>query len=614
MEKRKLNTKGAVKKIAKCIGEYKTPSVLSMVLIALEVIFEVFIPVIMAQIINIGMAEGIEEFPLVLTFGKAQIHLFTLDNRINFILACGALMVSMALISLLCGMGSAKFAASASTGFAKNLRQTIFYKVERFSFANLDHFNTASLVTRLTTDVTNIGNAYMMLIRTLVRAPLMLIMALAMAISISPDLSIIFAVALPVLIICLLFGVKIIFPRFEKMLHKYDEMNESTQENLIGISAVKAFVREHNETEKFKKVSSAVQKLQYDAEKIIVIAMPAMQILVYACTICIVWFGGQNMIGGTMLLGDFSAFLSYVMQILTSLIMVAVVFMMVVLSRASISRINEIFNEEIDIEDDENSTVTEVKDGSIDFENVNFSYSKSEDVLNLENINIHIKSGETIGIIGSTGSAKSTFVQLIPRLYDCLSGEVKVGGVNVKNYKLETLRDAVAMVLQKNVLFTGTIKENLMWGNPQATEEELDHAADVAQALQLIRERENGYDTMLDQGGANVSGGQKQRLCIARALLKKPKIMILDDSTSAVDTATDAKIRDGFKKEFGDTTVLIIAQRISSIESADRIIVMDNGKVNAVGTHEELLASNEIYRDVYLSQTKGSAEDRREVR
>ena len=372
---------------------------------------------------------------------------------------------------------------------------------------------------------------------------------------------------------------------------------------------MKAFVREDNEIDKFKKVSSTVQKLQFSAEKIIVVAFPFMQIIVYACMLCVAWFGGNDIIVGKMQLGDFTAFLSYIMQILMSLIMVAMGFMNIVLSRASLDRIVEILDEKIDIEDAPDSQDIEVKDGSIDFDNVDFSYSKSRDVLNLENIDLHIRSGETIGIIGGTGSAKSTLVQLIPRLYDVLDGEVKVGGVNVKDYKLDKLRDSVAMVLQKNVLFSGTIRQNLLWGNKDATDEEIEQAAKAAQAHDFIMSFPDGYETELGQGGVNVSGGQKQRLCIARALLKKPKIMIMDDSTSAVDTATDAAIRSGLKKEFGDTTVLIIAQRISSVEDADRIIVMNDGKIDAVGTHEELLATNEIYRDVYNSQKKGSDEE-----
>lgn len=595
--------------MAGCIGEYKPHAIFTSLLVALEVLFEIFIPLIMAQIVNVGMAENATEFTFTLQLGKLNCALFTMTNRVSFIVTCGAMMVVMALISLFFGTMSGKLAATASTGFAKNLRRKLFYKIENFSFANLDRFNTASLVTRLTTDVTNMQMAFQIVIRMLVRSPIMLVLATCMAISISPDLSLIFAVALPVLIIGLIVGVKVIFPRFEKMLHKYDAMNESTQENLIGIRAVKAFVREDNEIDKFKKVSSTVQKLQFSAEKIIVVAFPFMQIIVYACMLCVAWFGGNDIIVGKMQLGDFTAFLSYIMQILMSLMMVAMGFMNVVLSRASLDRIVEVLDEKIDIEDGENaSDELKVADGSIDFDHVDFSYSKSGEVLNLEDIDLHIKSGETIGIIGGTGSAKSTLVQLIPRLYDVFDGEVKVGGVNVKEYKLNELRDSVAMVLQKNVLFSGTIRENLAWGNKNATQEEIEHAAKAAQAHDFIMSFPNGYDTELGQGGVNVSGGQKQRLCIARALLKKPKIMIMDDSTSAVDTATDAAIRAGLKNEFGDTTVLIIAQRISSVESADRIIVMNDGKIDAVGTHDELIATNQIYQDVYNSQKKGSDE------
>lgn len=595
--------------MAGCIGEYKVPTIFTSVLVACEVLFEVFIPLIMAQIVNVGMDTTIDSFTFTVELGKLNWVWFTLTDRKMFILACGGLMVAMALVSLFFGFMSGRLAAKASTGFAKNLRKKLFYKIENFSFANLDRFNTASLVTRLTTDVNNIQMSYQVIFRMLVRSPIMLVLAICMAVSISPDLSVIFAVALPILLIGIIVGVKVVFPRFEKMLHKYDDMNESTQENLIGIRAVKAFVREDNEIAKFKKVSSTVQKLQLSAERIIVIMFPFMQLLVYGCLICVAWFGGNDIIVGKMYLGDFTAFLSYIMQILMSLMMVAMGFMTIVMSRASLDRIVEVLDEKIDIEDGADAKDIEVADGSIDFDNVDFSYSKSHDVLNLENIDLHIKSGETIGIIGGTGSAKTTLVQLIPRLYDTLEGEVKVGGVNVKDYKLDNLRAAVGMVLQKNVLFSGTIKQNLLWGNPQATDEEVEHAAKAAQAHDFIMSFPDGYQTELGQGGVNVSGGQKQRLCIARALLKHPKIMILDDSTSAVDTATDAKIRSGLKNEFGDTTVIIIAQRISSVEDADRIIVMNDGKIDAVGTHEELIATNRIYQDVYNSQKKGSDEE-----
>ncbi len=610
MEKQKApRSKGGLKKMASCVGEYKVPAIFTSVLVAFEVLFEIFIPLIMAQIVNVGMSETATEFTFTLQLGKSSWALFTMTDRIWFIVTCGAMMVVMALISLFFGTMSGKLASTASTGFAKNLRRKLFYKIENFSFANLDRFNTASLVTRLTTDVTNMQMSFQIIIRMLVRSPIMLILAMCMSISISPDLSVIFAVALPVLLIGLIIGVKLVFPRFEKMLRKYDDMNESTQENLIGIRAVKAFVREDNEIAKFKNVSKTVQNLQFKAEKIIVVAFPFMQIIIYACILCVAWFGGNDIIVGKMLLGDFTAFLSYIMQILMSLMMVAMGFMNIVLSRASLDRIVEVLDEKIDIEDGENASDSlKVADGSIDFDHVDFSYSKSHDVLNLEDIDLHIKSGETIGIIGGTGSAKTTLVQLIPRLYDVLDGEVKVGGVNVKEYKLNELRDSVAMVLQKNVLFSGTIRQNLLWGNKDATQEEIEHAAKAAQAHDFIMSFPNGYETELGQGGVNVSGGQKQRLCIARALLKHPKIMIMDDSTSAVDTATDAAIRSGLKKEFGDTTVLIIAQRISSVESADRIIVMNDGKIDAVGTHDELIATNQIYQDVYNSQKKGSDE------
>ncbi len=619
MKEKKLKTpraKGGLKKIASCVGEYKAASVWTSVLVAIEVLFEVFIPLIMAQIIKVGMSEELSVFEFVLKFGSLSVPVFSMTDRISFIVVCGVMMVVMALLSLLCGALSAKLAATASTGFSSNLRKKLFYKVENFSFKNLDRFNTANLVTRLTTDVTNMQNSYMMIIRILVRAPFMLILSLVMSITISPKLSIIFAVVLPVLVLGLLLGTKVIFPRFEKMLNKYDDMNEATQENLIGIRAVKAYVREDNEIKKFKKVSETVQKLQFSAEKIIVIAFPFMQILVYACIICIILFGGRDiiesgngkLIAGGMEVGDLTAFLSYVMQILMSLMMVAMVFMTIVMSRASMDRIVEVLDEKIDIEDGENAKDIVPVDGSIDFDNVDFSYKNDASVLNLENIDLHIKSGETIGIIGGTGSAKTTLVQLIPRLYDVLDGSVKVGGVDVREYKIEALRSAIGVVLQKNVLFSGTIKQNLLWGNPNATDEEMYHAAKAAQAHDFVMSFPNGYETDLGQGGVNVSGGQKQRLCIARALLKHPKIMILDDSTSAVDTATDASIRAGLKNEFGDTTVIIIAQRIASVEDADRIIVMHDGKINGIGSHDELLKTNDIYRDVYLSQQKGSAD------
>ena len=594
--------------LAGCVGEYKAASVLTSVFVVLEVVLEVFIPIIMSQIIDVGLAEGAESYTFNLQLGASNTQLFTVDSSVKFIAICGGVMVIMALFSLLFGVLSGRYAAYAATGFGANVRQKIYYKVQDFSFANLDRFSTAGLVTRLTTDITNVQMSYMMVIRVLVRAPVMLIMALAMAISINAELAIVFAVALPVLVVGLIVGIIIVYPRFTKMLKKYDDMNEITQENLTAIRAVKTFVREDYETAKFKKISELVQKLQFSAEKMLVIAMPLMQCVAFACIIAVVWFGGNNIIAGDMHFGSFAAFLNYIMQILMSLGMVAMVFVMLVLSRASAGRIAEVFREVPDIADNPSPAAEDVADGSVDFDDVDFAYSADGDVLNLEHIDLHVKSGEVVGIIGGTGSAKSTLVQLIPRLYDVKSGSVRVGGVDVRDYKLNTLRDAVAMVLQKNVLFSGTIKENLKWGNPDATDEQIEHAARAAQAHDFVMSFPDGYETELGQGGVNVSGGQKQRLCIARALLKHPKVMILDDSTSAVDTATDAAIRKGLKEEFGSTTVFIIAQRIGSVQDADKIIVMNDGRIDAVGTHEELLESNKIYREVYYSQQRGSDE------
>lgn len=594
--------------LAGCVGEYKAASVLTSVFVVLEVVLEVFIPIIMSQIIDVGLAEGAESYTFNLQLGASNTQLFTVDSSVKFIAICGGMMVIMALFSLLFGVLSGRYAAYAATGFGANVRQKIYYKVQDFSFANLDRFSTAGLVTRLTTDITNVQMSYMMVIRVLVRAPVMLIMALAMAISINAELAIVFAVALPVIVVGLIVGIIIVYPRFTKMLKKYDDMNEITQENLTAIRTVKTFVREDYETAKFKKISELVQKLQFSAEKMLVIAMPLMQCVAFACIIAVVWFGGNNIIAGDMHFGSFAAFLNYIMQILMSLGMVAMVFVMLVLSRASAGRIAEVFREVPDIADNPSPAAEDVADGSVDFDDVDFAYSADGDVLNLEHIDLHVKSGEVVGIIGGTGSAKSTLVQLIPRLYDVKSGSVRVGGVDVRDYKLNTLRDAVAMVLQKNVLFSGTIKENLKWGNPDATDEQIEHAARAAQAHDFVMSFPDGYETELGQGGVNVSGGQKQRLCIARALLKHPKVMILDDSTSAVDTATDAAIRKGLKEEFGSTTVFIIAQRIGSVQDADKIIVMNDGRIDAVGTHAELLESNKIYRDVYYSQQRGSDE------
>ncbi len=572
------------KKVFSHLKEYKKYALLTPIIMIGEVLMEILIPFVMAEMINKGI-KG--------------------DGGIEFTVKAGLLMIGMAVVSLCFGALGGMTAARAGMGFGKNLRNALFGKVQDFSFANVDKFSTASLVTRLTTDVTNVQNTLMMLIRMAIRAPFMLVGAMIMAVKISPKLSTVFFVAVPVLALILIFIMTNAHPRFEKMLKKYDAMNASVQENLIGIRVVKAFVREKHEKEKFEISAQEVRSCQIMAEKLIILNSPAMQISMYACIVAVLWFGGNMIINGSgMDTGDLSGFISYITQILSSLMALSFIFISIVISRASVGRIVEVLDEEIDIKDNADSEI-KLNDGSIEFKNVNFSYSKNPDNLTLTDINLKINSGETIGIIGGTGSAKTSLVQLIPRLYDVLDGEVIVGGNNVKDYKLDTLRKEVAMVLQKNVLFSGTIKENLKWGNDDADDQEIIEACKNAEAHDFITSFPDGYDTVLGQGGVNVSGGQKQRLCIARALLKKPKIIILDDSTSAVDTATDAKIRAAFKRELADTTAIIIAQRISSVESADKIIVLDDGKISAFDTHENLLKTSEIYREVYNSQLKG---------
>ena len=575
-----------LKKLLSCVGEYKKYAILTPIVMLGEVAMEVLIPLVMA---------------------------FMVDNGINgndtaYTVKMGLLMVLMAFFSLACGSLGGKFAAQAGMGFAKNVRKKLFDKVQDFSFANVDKFSTASLVTRLTTDVTNVQNTFMMIIRMAVRSPFMFIFALIMAISINAKLASVFLIAIPVLVVGMALIISKAFPRFEKMLSKYDALNSRVQENLIGIRVVKAFVREKFEGEKFIASADDVRDAQVQAEKLVILGQPLMQIAMYACIVAVIYFGGTMVIGGNMLIGQLSSFITYITQILMSLMMLSMIFVMTTISMASMHRIVEIFDEVPDINDDNADPALLPADGSIVFDNVSFSYAKDENNLNLKNIDLNIKSGETIGVIGGTGSAKSTLVQLIPRLYDVTDGRILVGGHDVRDYKIDNLRNEVAMVLQKNVLFSGTIKDNLRWGDENATDEEIIEACKQAQAHDFVMNFPDGYDTDLGQGGVNVSGGQKQRLCIARALLKKPKIVILDDSTSAVDTATDANIRHAFRTELADTTTIIIAQRISSVSEADRIIVLDDGKIDAFDTHENLLKNNEIYREVYNSQQKGAEE------
>lgn len=575
-----------LKKLTPYLGKYKLYALITPLFMIGEVAMELMIPYLMSEIIDKGI--GTADAP-----GKG----------VGYVAFLGAVMVLMALISLAFGFFGGKFAAIAGAGFAKNLRQGLYYKVQDFSFANTDRFSTASLVTRLTTDVTNTQNAFQMLMRMAIRAPFSLVGALIMASVINGKLALIFLVVIPVLAVAIVFAVKTTFPRFKVLLEKYDRLNAIVEECLVAIRVVKAFVRGDYEEEKFNDAADTLRNAQVRAEKILVYGMPFVQVCMYASIITVIFLGGQLVLDGTMESGKLISFVSYISQILMNLIMLAMIFINLVLSRASISRIVEVLDEVPDIAGIDSDL--KVADGSIEFENVSFSYTKKDDNLALEGINLSIASGETIGIIGGTGSSKSTLVQLIPRLYDVQSGSVKVGGHDVREYSLRTLRDSVAMVLQKNVLFSGTIRDNLRWGNKHATDEEIIEACMAAQAHDFIMSFPDGYDTDLGQGGVNVSGGQKQRLCIARALLKKPQIIILDDSTSAVDTATDSKIRAAFREQLSDTTTIIIAQRISSVSDADKIIVLDDGKISAIGTHEELLEKSDIYREVYESQQKG---------
>ncbi len=550
-----------------------------------EVLMEVLIPYVMANIINNGINKG----------------------DIGYVVKMGGLMVLMALVSLFFGAVAGRLSAVAAVGFAKNLRAALFRKVQSFSFSNVDRFSTASLTTRLTTDVTNTQVAFMMFIRMAFRAPIMLVFALIMAIKMNSSLSLVFVAVIPLIILGAALILGTAHPRFKLMLTRYDDMNARVQENLIGIRTVKAFVREEYEKKKFNDNTESVRKAQVRAEKLVILSMPLMQMFMYLCIVSILWFGGHMIVGGTMELGDLTSFITYVGQILISLMMLSFMFMMFIISRASMQRIYEVLSEQPDIVSPENAEKN-VRDGSVSFRNVSFSYFNDMGNLALEHIDLDIRSGETIGIIGGTGSSKTSLVQLIPRLYDATEGEVLVGGTDVRRYDLDVLRNNVAMVLQKNVLFSGTIRENLRWGDPNATDEQIEDACRSACAHDFITNFPDGYDTDLGQGGVNVSGGQKQRICIARALLKKPKIIILDDSTSAVDTATDSSIRKAFREKLADTTTFIIAQRISSVQDADRIIVMDDGKITDIGTHEQLLETSSVYREVYDSQQKGADE------
>lgn len=574
------------KTLLKSVREYKKQSVMAPLLVVLEVFMEVLIPLEMAKIIDVGIAQG----------------------DMNYIIQRGIILVVMAMLALFFGVQAGNMAAVAGAGYAKNLRHDIFYKIQEFSFHNIDHFSTSGLVTRMTTDITNVQMAYMMSIRLLARAPIMVILSWVMTLLLNKKAALLFLIVVPVLGGTLIFIAKKAHPHFIKVFDEYDVLNNSVQENVNASRVVKAFVREDYEVKKFHGISQYVYNLFTKAEKIVAWNSPVMQFVMYTVVILLVLIGGKSIIGGQMETGELTSIIVYALQIIGALMMVTFVFVMIMIAQASTDRITEVLEEVPEMQDKENAVKT-VENGEIIFNHVNFSYAGEGGNLSLKDINLHIKSGQTIGIIGGTGSAKSTLVQLIPRLYDVTDGQVKVGGVDVRDYDLKVLRDQVSMVLQKNVLFTGTIYDNIRWGDKDASEEEVKRVCRLAQADGFVQEFPDGYNTQIVQGGNNVSGGQKQRLCIARALLKKPKILILDDSTSAVDTKTDALIRKAFREEIPDTTKIIIAQRISSIEDADQIIVLDDGKVMGVGTSEELLKTNDIYREVYESQVKGGGED-----
>lgn len=580
-----------IKPLARCIREYKWPAILAPVCMIGEVYMETKIPLVLAKVVDEGVSVG----------------------SMGAVVGNGGLLVLYALISLMFGIASAVLASYAATGFARNLRHDMYYKVQEFDFANIDKFSTASIVTRLTSDVANIQMTFQMMIRMAIRCPMMLILATANAFSVSPRLCLVYCVVLPLMGLGLFILIRIVFPIFDRVFRTYDKLNNVVQENVHGIRVVKSFVRESRETDKFTSVSESIYQDFCKAEQTLAFNNPLMQFSVYTCILVISYLGaamvvasGNNAAMG-LTTGQLTSMFTFTIQILSSLMMLSMVFVMVTMSRAPMRRTTEILVEKPELKNHENPVET-VVDGSVDFDNVSFRYSKTADRAALENIDLHIASGMTVGILGGTGSSKSTLVQLIPRLYDVTEGSIKVGGVDVRDYDVKALRDAVSMVLQKNVLFSGTIRENLRWGNPDATDEEMVHACRIACADEFIRSFPDGYDTHIEQGGTNVSGGQKQRLCIARALLKKPKILILDDSTSAVDTRTDASIRQALVGEIPETTKIIIAQRIASVQSCDLILVMDGGRIVAQGKHDELLKTSDIYREVYESQTKGVME------
>ena len=575
-----------IKRLLKSVREFKKDALLTPFFVVLEVVMEVIIPLVMALLIDKGI-DG---------------------QDMAAIWKYGIILVLCAMLALVFGAAAGTFAARASTGFARNLRHDMYYNVQNFSFSNIDKFSTGSIVTRLTTDVTNVQNAFQMCTRIAVRCPVMLVFALFMAMKINSRMALVFLAVLPILAIGMGILMKVVGPVFERAFKIYDRMNTVVQENVRGIRVVKTYVREDHETEKFEGVSSMLYRTFSKAQKTMAGVMPLMQFCMYACMLLISWFGARLIVSGSMTTGELTSMFSYAMQILMSLMMVAMVFVMITMAKASAERVAEILDEQPDLHNPANP-IHEVKDGAIEFDDVSFSYKGDERKLALKNVNLHINAGQTVGILGGTGSAKSTLVQLIPRLYDTTHGTVKVGGVDVRDYDIEALRDQVAMVLQKNVLFSGTIKENLRWGDENASDEELERVCRLAQADEFIQQMPDKYDTHIEQGGSNVSGGQKQRLCIARALLKKPKILILDDSTSAVDTKTDALIRKAFAEEIPDTTKIIIAQRVSSVQDADQIVILDGGTVQAVGTHDELLAANTIYQEIYNQQNRKGGEE-----